>query len=50
VERANKTLQDRLVKKFRLQGVCLIEAGNAVLPAFMVAYKGSRHGLLKTAR
>ena len=38
VERANKTLQDRLVKEFRLQGVCSIEAGNAALPAFMAAY------------
>ena len=37
-ERANKTLQDRLVKEFRLQGVCSIEAGNAALPAFMAAY------------
>jgi len=37
VERANKTLQDRL-KEFRLQGVCSIEAGNAALPAFMAAY------------
>ena len=38
VERANKTLQDRLVKEFRLQGVSSIEAGNAALPAFMAAY------------
>jgi len=38
VERANKTLQDRLVKEFRLQGVCSIGAGNAALPAFMAAY------------
>ncbi len=38
VERANKTLQDRLVKEFRLQGICSIEAGNAALPAFMAAY------------
>lgn len=35
VERANKTLQDRVVKEFRLQGVCSIEAGNAALPAFV---------------
>jgi len=35
VERANKTLQDRLVKEFRLQSVCSIEAGNAALPAFV---------------
>ncbi len=38
VERANKTLQDRLVKEFRLQGVCSIEAGTAALAAFMAAY------------
>ena len=38
MERANKTLQDRLVKEFRLQGICSIEAGNAALPAFMAAY------------
>ena len=38
VERANKTLQDRLVKEFRLQGISSIEAGNAALPAFMAAY------------
>ena len=34
VERANLTLQDRLVKEMRLRG-CGIEAGNAYLPAFM---------------
>ncbi len=38
VERANKTLQDRLVKEFRLQSISSIEAGNAALPAFMAAY------------
>ena len=38
VERANKTLQDRLVKEFRLQGVSSIAAGNAALPAFMASY------------
>lgn len=35
VERANKTLQDRLVKELRLQGVDTLLAGNAALPAFM---------------
>jgi len=44
VERANKTLQDRLVKEFRLQGVCSIEAGNAALPAFMAAYNALCQG------
>ena len=35
VERANRTLQDRLVKELRLAGVSGIEGGNAFLPAFM---------------
>jgi transposase len=38
VERANRTLQDRLVKEMRLRGVCGMEAGNAYLPAFMADY------------
>lgn len=38
VERANQTLQDRLVKELRLQGIADIEAANAYLPTFMVAY------------
>ena len=37
-ERANRTLQDRLVKELRLRGICGIEAGNAFLPAFMADY------------
>ena len=35
VERANRTLQDRLVKELRLAGVNGMEAGNAFLPAFV---------------
>ena len=35
VERANKTLQDRLVKEMRLRGINSLEAGNAYLPEFM---------------
>ena len=35
VERANGTLQDRLVKEMRLCGISTLEAGNAFLPAFM---------------
>ena len=35
VERANRTLQDRLVKELRLAGICDIDAGNAFLPEFM---------------
>ena len=38
VERANRTLQDRLVKEFRLKGVSTIAAGNAALPGFVAAY------------
>ena len=33
VERANRTLQDRLVKELRLAGVNDVKAGNAFLPA-----------------
>jgi transposase len=35
VERANRTLQDRLVKELRLAGICTMEKGNAFLPAFI---------------
>lgn len=38
VERANETLQDRLVKEMRLAGISTIEAGHAFLPAFMEDY------------
>ena len=38
VERMNRTLQDRLVKEFRLAGICDMEAGNAFLPGFMERY------------
>ncbi len=38
VERANGTLQDRLVKEMRLAGISTMEAGNAFLPAFMEGY------------
>jgi hypothetical protein len=38
VERAHKTLQDRLVKELRLAGANDIDAGNALLPAFMADY------------
>ncbi|KZK92964.1 Integrase core domain protein [Pseudovibrio sp. Ad5] len=34
VERANRTLQDRLVKELRLAGICDVEAGNAFLEGF----------------
>jgi hypothetical protein len=38
VERANGTLQDRLVKELRLAGVSSIEAGNAFLEPFRRVY------------
>ena len=38
VERAHKTLQDRLVKELRLAGASSLADGNALLPAFMADY------------
>jgi hypothetical protein len=38
VERAHKTLQDRLVKELRLAGARTLAEGNALLPAFMGTY------------
>ncbi|MDU9006245.1 ISNCY family transposase [Sedimentitalea todarodis] len=38
VERANRTLQDRLVKELRLAGIADMDAANAFLPAFMGRY------------
>jgi hypothetical protein len=38
VERANLTLQDRLVKEMRLQGITTIAAANAFAPCFMADY------------
>jgi len=35
VERANRTLQDRLVKELRLENVCDIDTGNVFLPGFL---------------
>ena len=35
VERANRTLQDRLVKELRLAGICDMASGNLFLPDFM---------------
>jgi len=40
VERANKTLQDRLVKELRLRGISTMDEANAFLPEFMVDYNG----------
>ena len=38
VERANQTLQDRLVKELRLRGIDDIESANAFLPEFIADY------------
>jgi transposase len=38
VERANQTLQDRLVKELRLRGISDMEAGNAYLPEFRLDF------------
>ncbi len=38
VERANGTLQDRLVKELRLQNISTIEEANAFLPVFLTKY------------
>src|SRR6195952_5943752 len=35
VERANRTLQDRLTKELRVENVCDINTGNAFLPGFL---------------
>lgn len=38
VERAHLTLQDRLVKEMRIQGITGMDEGNAFLPGFLGAY------------
>jgi hypothetical protein len=38
VERAHLTMQDRLVKEFRLEGISSIEAANAFLPQYVADY------------
>lgn len=38
VERANATLQDRLVKAMRLEGISSIEQANAFLPSYMARH------------
>lgn len=44
VERANQTLQDRLIKELRLRKISSIEAANAYAPEFM-AYYNQRFGV-----
>lgn len=38
VERANKTLQDRLIKEMRLRNISSIEEANAFMPEFILDY------------
>jgi hypothetical protein len=38
VERAHLTMQDRLVKELRLEGISTIEAANAFMPAYVADY------------
>ena len=47
VERANRTLQDLLVKEFRLAGISDMAAANVLLPAFMTRYNMMQSGLLR---
>ncbi len=47
VERANRTLQDRLVKELRLENICDIEAGNSFLPRFLERFN-ERFALVPT--
>ena len=41
VERANQTLQDRLVKELRLRGIDTIAAANAYAPEFIADFNAS---------
>ncbi|KUF08686.1 ISNCY family transposase, partial [Pseudoponticoccus marisrubri] len=41
VERANRTLQDRLVKELRLAGISDMAAANAFLPGFIARYNAT---------
>ena len=50
VERANQTLQDRLVKELRLRGIDDIESANAFLPAFIADYNQRFSVAPKTSR
>ena len=48
VERANRTLQDRLVKELRIAGISDMEAGNAFLPSF--AERFNQHFSVQAAK
>ena len=49
VERANQTLQDRLVKEMHLLGISSLEAGNAYLPEFIADFN-RRFGVQPTSQ
>jgi len=49
VERANQTLQDRLVKEMRLLGISSIQAGNAYIPEFITDFN-RRFGVQPTSQ
>lgn len=38
VERANGTLQDRLIKEMRLRGICTLDKANQFLPEYIAGY------------
>lgn len=38
IERANRTLQDRLVKELRLRNICTVDDANAFLPEFIADF------------
>lgn len=46
IERANQTLQDRLVKEIRLYGIADIDRANAYLPEFREDYN-RRFGVVR---
>jgi hypothetical protein len=55
VERANPTLQERLVKELRLHGISTLAAANAYAPDFIASYnarfaKPPRSTLMHTGR
>jgi transposase len=47
VERMNKTLQDRLVKELRLQGISTMKAANAFVPQFIATTTNASNASLR---
>lgn len=50
VERANQTLQDRLIKEMRLEGITGIEAANAGLPLSSLTLTAGFHDRLSSPK